>query len=322
MVSVLMVTWNGGSLLGPSVAAVLGQTWRDLELILVDNGSTDGAVETLAAQPDARLRIIRPGRNLGIAAGTNLAMSHARGRYLAVVDHDDLMRPEKLARQVAWLEAHPLHGGVASRARLIDRDGADKGPEFTLHNADEHRTFTQFSQAANFGTHLFRREVLAALPRREAFPFSSDFDFVARAVERWPVTALPEVLFDYRIHPGQTTQRRRREQIVAECMIRVLTWRRRAGLPENLGEVTRELGDVLAALPEAAAIYRACIAYCRKRDMPLLAAYHARKLLGVSRHPMDWLRGFRAGAFEADPEATKVFWRGPLAAYRLRPWPA
>ena len=169
-VSVVMTVHNAGRFLAPAVGSVLAQGWRDLELVLLDNASTDGALDALrTAERDPRLRVFHEEKNLGIAAGTNRALAHARGRFVAVMDQDDLALPAKLTRQVAWLEAHGEAGGVAARTALIDEAGKEIGGDFTLHEPAEYRAFTAFSQAANFGSHLFRREVLEAFPRREEF---------------------------------------------------------------------------------------------------------------------------------------------------------
>ncbi len=325
-VSVLMTTLNGGRYLAPAISSILGQTWRDLELVLVDNGSTDGAVDALiGASKDVRLRVFRQSHNLGIAQGTNFALAQSRGRLIAVIDHDDEALPERLARQVAWLEANPTHGGVAARTWLVDEAGRRLRPDFTLHTAEEHRIFTQFSQAANFGAHLFRREVVAAHPRRVVFPYSSDFDFISRVADSAPITALPEVLFHYRIHARQATQVHRCEQIAAECAVRLLTARRRAGQPEDLPSVAAWLTATSSAARDAAAVYRAWLANYHAAS-PLLTIYHARKLLSVARTPADAWTAIRhawpalSGASDRR-RLHHLFLRGPLRAFHLRPWP-
>lgn len=326
-ISVLMTVHNAGRFLAPAVRSVLMQDWRDLELVLLDNAATDGALEALlATERDSRLRVVREEKNLGIAAGTNRAFAHARGRLIAIMDQDDVALPAKLSRQIAWLDAHPEAGGVASRTVLIDGEGREMGGDFTLHEPAEHRVFTAFSQAANFGSHLFRREVVAAFPRREEFPFSSDFDFVARAAERWPVAALPEVLFHYRVHPGQATRLHRAGQLAAEGVIRILTAVRRAGRPEPISEARQWLAGLDAAGPTGE-IHRACARLCLSQGLAVPAAYHARRSVGaapglVTLAKGAWLCGW-AMAMDARTAAqcARLFLTGPLRTFRLHPWP-
>jgi len=106
-VSVLMTTWNGAEFIGASIASVLAQSFADFELIVVDDGSSDTTPRVLAAIGDTRLRVLRQAANGGVVAARNAGFLAARGRYVAALDHDDLSHPERLARQVAYLDAHP-----------------------------------------------------------------------------------------------------------------------------------------------------------------------------------------------------------------------
>lgn len=327
MVSIVMTAHNAGRYLRPAVRSVLAQTHRDLELILWDDASSDGAVESvLASERDPRIRFFRAESNQGIPAAINQAFEQARGRFVAIMDQDDLAGPDKISRQVDWLLANPEAGAVAARTALIDPEGKEIGGDFTLHTPEEHRAFTAYSQAACFGSHLFRREVVAAFPRRKGFPFSSDFDFIARVQERWSVTALPEVLFHYRIHPGQTTQQRRCIQFADEGVIRILTALRRRGEIEPLDEVPLWQAR-LRACTSAPAIHLACAELCLQRRLPVLASYHLRRALGVAQSLHDrlaslrnWLEAMRQpGASTA--ASMRIFLRGPLKTLRLEPWP-
>lgn len=319
-----MVVHNGGPFLRPAVESVLASNLVPVELVLIDNASTDGAVAALPT--DARLRLVGWGENDGIPAGTNEGVRRATAPFLAIMDQDDWTHPERLARQVEWLNEHPSYGGIACRTTLIDAADRRIGGDFTLHRPAEHRAFTRFSQAACFGSHLWRRENVARFPRQVLFPFSSDFDFVARVNEQTEVGALPQELFSYRIHAAQTTKRRRHEQMAAECAIRLLTAVRRAGRAEPWDAVRSWLPEAVRQ-PDAAGIYRAALALCRAQGETLLAAYHARRLLARSRNRKDWAAALDAlrWAIQTGPgrrEVVALAARGPLRALGLRPWPA
>ena len=104
--SVIIPTYNRAALAPEAVASVLAQTWRDFEVLVVDDASTDGTAAALAAF-GSRIRLLRHAFRLGVAAARNLGICAARGQWLAFLDSDDLWRPEKLARQMAYLTAHP-----------------------------------------------------------------------------------------------------------------------------------------------------------------------------------------------------------------------
>lgn len=105
-VSVIIPTYNRAALVKEAVASVLAQTYRDFELLVVDDGSTDGTPEALAAFGEEIRVLPRPGRG-GVSAARNAGMAAAQGEWLAFLDSDDLWLPEKLARQMAFMEAHP-----------------------------------------------------------------------------------------------------------------------------------------------------------------------------------------------------------------------
>lgn len=130
LVSVIIPTYNRRSLIGEAVESVLGQSFRDFELIVVDDGSTDGTAKELAKY-GARLRLSCQQRR-GVSAARNLGVREARGRLLAFLDSDDLWRPEKLAVQTAFMEQHPqwqicqteeiwLSNGARVNPRLIHK---------------------------------------------------------------------------------------------------------------------------------------------------------------------------------------------------------
>ncbi len=101
LVSVVLPTRNRAALLPRAIHSVLGQTHRELELIVVDDASSDGTAELIASIPDARLRYLRLDRNLGVSGARNAGIAQARGNWLAFQDSDDEWRVEKLQRQLA-----------------------------------------------------------------------------------------------------------------------------------------------------------------------------------------------------------------------------
>lgn len=104
--SVVLPTYNGERHLRETVQAILSQTFTDFELLILDDGSSDGTLESLSAIADARVRIHRNAVNLGLPTNMNIGLALATGKYVARVDQDDLPTPDRFAKQVAHLEAH------------------------------------------------------------------------------------------------------------------------------------------------------------------------------------------------------------------------
>jgi len=123
-VSVVIPLFNAVDLIRDTVGTVLSQTWNDWELIVIDDGSTDGSGSVLRAFGD-RVRYYAY-ENGGVAKARNRGIALARGRYLALLDHDDLWAPKKLEQQVAVLERRPEVGLVTTGIAHLERDGTPK----------------------------------------------------------------------------------------------------------------------------------------------------------------------------------------------------
>lgn len=104
VVSVVMPVFNGAAFIDDTIHSVLGQTFEDFELIVVDDASTDKTLEVVGQFGDARIRVIACKRNGGAAKARNRGVKAARGRYIAFIDADDLWQPSKLLRQVQFME--------------------------------------------------------------------------------------------------------------------------------------------------------------------------------------------------------------------------
>ena len=125
--SIGMPIFNAGRYLRQAVLSILQQTCSRWELIIIDDASTDGALDTIQDLHDPRIRIIRGTDNRGLAARLNEAVGLARGRYFARMDQDDISHPERLARQLAFLESQPEVDVVGARCLLIDGEDRVSG---------------------------------------------------------------------------------------------------------------------------------------------------------------------------------------------------
>lgn len=122
-VSVVMPVFNVERFVGEAIASVLAQSFAEYELILVDDGSTDGSAAILEEVTDARVRIVRQA-NRGLAGARNTGIAHARGEFVALLDSDDRWHPDKLALHVIHLDNQPEIGVSYSGSRFIDEGGA------------------------------------------------------------------------------------------------------------------------------------------------------------------------------------------------------
>lgn len=142
-VTIGLPVYNAAPTLPDTLRAIFAQTLQDWELIIVDDGSSDASLEIARAVTDPRVRVLSDGKNLGLPARLNQIAQAAQGGFLARMDADDLMHPERLARQIAYLMAHPEVDVVDTAMCLIDNDyqplglrgtaALDRSPEAVLH---------------------------------------------------------------------------------------------------------------------------------------------------------------------------------------------
>lgn len=209
-VSVVLPVNRDDGHLGAAIASTLAQTFDDLELIIVANNGPDSLWDWLLALDDPRLVLVRTGvGQVGFAA--NLGIELARAPLVARMDGDDICHPERLARQVAFLAAHPDVDVLGSAYRVIDAAGAVVRPLVAMPEGHDAivRMLPWDPPLAN-PTVMARRHVLIDAGGFAFGPFAEDWELwlrLAAAGRRF--ANLPEPLLDYRSHGGQATAGRR-----------------------------------------------------------------------------------------------------------------
>ena len=129
-ISVVMPVYNVEKFVARSIETVLAQSFTDFELILVDDGATDGSLEICRSYDDPRIRIVRQA-NRGLAGARNTGIRHCIGEYVALLDSDDLWHPDKLLRHIQHLDRSPQVGISYSGSAMIDADDAPIGISMT-----------------------------------------------------------------------------------------------------------------------------------------------------------------------------------------------
>ena len=210
LVSVLLATHDDARFLREAIESVLGQTSGDLELIVVDDASTDETGELLAALDDQRLVVLRNQEQAGLAASLNRALDQATGRYVARLDADDVASTDRLERQLAWMEAKPELGVVGAGIRDLHANGELGRVHLMPRGAGALRWHALFSSPFFHPTVLVDRELLERHELRydPKFLESEDYDLWTQVFEFAEGDNLREVLVNKRVHPGQASLRR------------------------------------------------------------------------------------------------------------------
>ena len=222
-ISVMMPAYNTGRFVGEAIQSILDQTLDDLELIIIDDGSTDDSLQVIQryAKLDRRIRFVSR-ENRGITASRNEALAMATGEYLANIDSDDVSRPDRLARQASYLDEHPECVLVCCRMQVIDPDG-DPIRVINLESTHEEIDAIFMGRPGFFipVPMMVRRNALLEIGGFcEEFALAEDRDMCLRLAERGRLANLPEVLYAYRQHVGSVC--RTHPTLLADCVSRVV----------------------------------------------------------------------------------------------------
>ena len=214
--SIVVPAYNAAATLAPTLRSLLDQTFRDFEIVVVDDGSTDGTRALAESFADPRIRIVSQA-NRGLAGARNSGIHHARGAFVGFCDADDLWLPEKLERHVAHLRARPAVGLSFAGSTMIDTAGSPIGINQTpkLRGIDAAHLFCR-NPIGNGSVAVFRREALDALAHRplgeterdwwfdERFRQSEDIEAWMRFALSgdWVIEGIEGHLTLYRVHGG------------------------------------------------------------------------------------------------------------------------
>ena len=230
LVSVVLATRNGERFLPEALASLAAQTWPHVELLAVDDGSTDRTGELLERYAEGRpLARVLHTAGVGPAAARAQALAGARGAFLAVQDDDDVSHPERLERQVRHLLAHPGTALLGTAADVIDERGARLGPYPAPLAPHAIRRTLRRAPAFVHGSVMMRREAYAAAGGyRAPFRAAEDYDLYLRMPADAMLETLPETLYAWRQHPGNSFARQRGDHLFFLATARAFDVERRA----------------------------------------------------------------------------------------------
>jgi hypothetical protein len=249
-ISVVMSVFNGQAFLSEAVESILGQTFRDFEFLILNDGSTDRTAEILAdyASRDGRIRVLRH-ENRGRAASLNIGIGLAAGKYIARMDADDIALPCRLHDQVDFMDRHPEVGLLGGAVELIGTTGQLIKTMRPPLDDTEIRSLMLLRNPIFHPSVVMRKEVvLASGGYRKALLDADDYDLWLRMGERSRFANLDKTILKYRIHTGQVSVRNMWQQMQCGAAARAAALFRRRGTPDPLSdvdEVTPQLLDTL-----------------------------------------------------------------------------
>ena len=224
-VSVVIASYEHEAYVADCLESVLAQTFQDFEIVVTDDGSTDATAQRIRALRDPRIRLEVFERNRGACIALNHGIRRARGELVAILNSDDLFEPDKLALQVAWLDAHPQVGAVFAWPTVVDERGERFSDErhkdfavFHVENRDRHAWLRHFFDAGNCLCHptlMVRRGCYDAVGLYDArLAQVPDLDMWIRLASRFELHVMPRALTRFRIRDQQRNASAARPEVV------------------------------------------------------------------------------------------------------------
>lgn len=245
LVSVLMPAYNCEAYVLEAVSSMLSQSFADFELLVIDDGSLDSTRKLLESVDDPRLRLVSNERNIGLIGTLNRGLDLATGRYIARMDADDVSAPERLEKQVFYLEGHPDVHVLGSMVNLINEQGMVFGAISGYPtDPDEIHRYLLRECCLIHPSVIFRKDTVKAAGGYAANArHAEDYDLWLRLSVRHKIANLPDKLVSYRMHRDQVSIRNliTQHQVAQRC--------RRAALKKRaaLGEIVSEIEQVVNA---------------------------------------------------------------------------
>lgn len=243
-ISVAMSVYNGERFLALAIESVLAQDFRDFEFLIVDDGSSDTSPQIIRdhAARDPRIRpILR--ENRGLIASLNEMIEAARAPVIARMDADDICRPHRFSRQLAFLAEHPDYGVIGSWSEDIGEMGEPllrSGADHPVTHEDLLVAIEQGEQLICHPAAMYRRDVVRSVGcYHAAFRHCEDFDLWLRLASVTRMGNIPERLLRYRRYAGQVSSRHATEQQIGAAVAQIAWRERQAGRPDPTERLDR-----------------------------------------------------------------------------------
>ena len=213
-ISVLLPVYNAEKYLGETLQSLLNQTFKNFEIVLMDDGSTDRSVEIAEKFQDPRIKIYRNPENLGLVATLNRGLELSTGEFIARIDADDIALPERLEKQLSFMKTHPDCILLASDRALIDENGIAL-PSFTSQPRDP-EIISWKLLTGNFITHpsvMLKKSLLPQNLFQEDYKHAEDYAAWLTICNLGTFQFLNERLIKYRLHPKSISKMHTETQV-------------------------------------------------------------------------------------------------------------
>ncbi|NDV93714.1 glycosyltransferase [Dysgonomonas sp. 521] len=204
-VSILMPVYNAGQYLSQALDSIISQRFRDWELILINDGSTDDSESIIRQHEDERIYYIKNPVNLKLIKTLNKGIDYCGGQYIARMDADDICYADRLGHQVAFMDSHPECLMCGTSATVIDGNGKKTGKIHNLADNDYLQINLMFSPPFIHPSVMIRREVLQQNRYDEAYKHAEDYELWCRIAKQGKIANIGSELLQYRWHESNVS---------------------------------------------------------------------------------------------------------------------
>jgi glycosyltransferase involved in cell wall biosynthesis len=206
-VSVVLAVFNGEAFIQKAIESVLNQVYQNLELIIINDGSTDKTAEIIGQYKDHRVRIVTNDENLKLIASLNKGLQIAQGEFIARLDADDICHKDRFAIQVGFLKENPNIGLVASGYKMFDAKGRERVKSESL-DADVVKQVLRFVNPIRHSSVMFRKNLI--LDELQAydknFKHAEDYELWIRLSKKTDLRVIPDVLVNCLVHGDSVSE--------------------------------------------------------------------------------------------------------------------
>jgi glycosyltransferase involved in cell wall biosynthesis len=231
LVTVIMPVYQAEAHITPSLNSIVKQSYSNLEIYLIDDASTDQTLNLVAQVNDSRIRIIKKEKNTGYTDSLNMGMKLANGKYIARMDADDVAHPERIAKQVAYMEANLECVVCGCNVKLIPNQRIHKYPSTNNEILEE----LFFTNAFAHPSVMLRKSIIDRyqIQYDKTYEPTEDYELWSRLAQLGTLHNLNEILLDYRIHENQISAYKRTLQETNKHRVRIQMFKR---IDDNLND--------------------------------------------------------------------------------------
>lgn len=259
LISIVITAYNAAEFVAEAVASIQNQTYTNWELIVINDGSTDttGKILRVMAKKDKRIKLVSYRKNLGASHASNLGLSQVKGKYIARMDSDDVAMPERLVKQVKFLQDHSDVIVVGGQCELIDREGNSIGMKiFPTKHKDIYEALYQYNPIQHpslmintklLGKHkiTYHTEVLLA----------HDLEILFKLAQYGKLANLDEVVLKYRIHSDSLSLKHPKETFKHTLKVRQLAREKYGYIPSKRAKIVHTMQKMIMAIIPSMVVY-------------------------------------------------------------------